>query len=264
MESLGFVTRGDLIVRDRESRSELSETLPRLFKLAKVIRLRAFEISSLVDRLTFLALIFDSPHPVPRWARRLRGRIGKRDPAFSARCLVSLCGALDKNRVTAFPAGFRILRCGLVPALVQLPALPARHDVAWMTNILRKKMTGEKIIFRLTMGTGLGLYPDEVLDGCRFAARVAPGNVKFSDSFLDVRDDSPSSFAEGIEIKRRQRLLYDPEGHRVDVRSHDVKSKTVGLVDRRAAPHEGVCDNSFKIMCPPVGRFERLLPIEFG
>jgi hypothetical protein len=69
VESLGFVTRGYLIVRDGESRSELDETLPRLFKLAKVIRLRAFEKSPLVDRLTFLALIFDSPHPVPRWAR---------------------------------------------------------------------------------------------------------------------------------------------------------------------------------------------------
>jgi len=72
---------------------------------------------------------------------------------------------LDKNGVTAFPAGFRILRCGLVPALVKLPALPARYDVAWMTNSLRKKMTGEKIILCLTMGTGLGLYPDEILDG---------------------------------------------------------------------------------------------------
>jgi hypothetical protein len=252
VESPGFVTRGYLIARDGESRSELSETLPRLFQLAKVIRFRAFEKSPLVDRLTFLALILDSPHPVPRWAERLRRRIGKRGPAFSARCLVSLCGALDKNGVTAFSAGFRILRCGLVSALVKLPALSARHYVAWMSNILRKKITGEKIILRLTMGTGLGLYPNEVLDGCRFAARVAPGNVIFPDSFLDVRDDSPSSFAEGIEIKRCQRLLYNPEGHRVDVRSHNVKSKTVGLVDRRAAPHEGIRDNSFEIVCPPV------------
>jgi hypothetical protein len=136
--------------------------------------------------------------------------------------------------------------------------------MAWMANSLGKQITGEKIVLGTTTGTRLDFYPDEVLDRCRFAARVALSSIKFTDFFLDVCGDGLGGFGKGIEVKRGQRLPNDPEGHWVDVRSHDVKSKTVGLVDRRAAPHERIGDNSFEIVCPPVGRFERLLTIEFG
>jgi hypothetical protein len=51
-------------------------------------------------------------------------------------------------------------------------------------------------------------------------------------------------YGKDIEIKRGQRLPNDPEGHRVDVSSYDIKTKTVGLVDRRAAPMKGIGDDS--------------------
>jgi hypothetical protein len=193
--------------------------------------------------------------------QRLRGRIGEHGPAFSARCLVLFAVPWTKQG-DRIPGRLRILRCGLVPVLV-VARTSARHDVAWMTNILRKKMTGEKIILRLTMGTGLGLYPDEVLDGCRFAARVAPGNVKF-----------PTLFSTSAMTARAASLNASRSRGASDC---FTTQKAIGLMSvpttlnqdgwprrRRAAPHEGVRDNSFEIVCPPVGRFERLLPIKFG
>ena len=264
VEPPGFVPRRYLIIRDGEGRGDLIEILPRPLQSAKVGRLGSLEKSPLVDRLTLLAMIFDGPHPVRRRTQRFFGRVGECGPAFPARCLVSPCDALDKDGAAAFPTGFRIRRCGLASVLVKLPAHPARHDMARMANSLGKQITGEKIVLGLATGTRLGLYPDEVLDGCRFATPVAPRCIKFPDFFLNVPDDGLGGFGKGIEIKRGQRLPNDPEGHWVDVRSHDVKSKTVGLVDRRAAPHEGIGDDSFEIVCPPIGRFERLLTIEFG
>ncbi len=69
-----------------------------------------------------------------------------------------------------------------------------------MTNGFRKEVAGEKIVLRSTMGTGLGFYPEKIFDGCRFAAFIADGGIKFPDFFFNIRSDRLGGFGEGIEI----------------------------------------------------------------
>jgi len=64
---------------------------------------------------------------------------------------------------------------------IECAAVSARDNVGRMTTILRKQVTGEKIVSRFAIRAFLGFDPHKILDPGRAPAESAHGSVVMPD-----------------------------------------------------------------------------------
>lgn len=125
-----------------------------------------------------------------------------------------------------------------------------------MPCIGRKKITREKINGFTAALTVSRLHPQEVLYvGVFTSADYAFCPVKVADFLFKFGAQQISRLVIGCKVEVLDFLLHYPIGHRVDVETYHVATKTVRFQKRRASAHEGVGDPASSKVVGIIKRF---------
>ena len=187
-----------------------------------------------------------------RWAR-LWLRVGERGLAAGAGKGSARSGAFDMNWCRAGRTrGWRVTGRYVVE-LAQRATAWAGENVAGMTARLGEPVSGEEVISPCAVGAHGGLDPEEVLDRSVVPAVQTGRRVELPNHLLHERGDARSLHAHQVRIQGRERLAYDPVGHRIDVAPDHIESQAVGLEQGGSPAHERVRNRARQGVRLPIG-----------